>query len=582
MSQGFNLCLLFLITTTTAACQINKHTTHHDTHAAASTTSSPTQSAQPGDVTSAATTTDVASENTTADAPQAAEYLTRPLRLTPTTDLTQNPTQLGKFKGNATRHLARFYDLDYRQCHGYIDPAPALILNTSNASDPYRITAHGDIDVLFIEFQDREVLCQRRSADGKDPVIELPNPHGRTYRVYAGRFKKLAPVDYSLTFENLAKPVNVDWIDASITPLQIDNDLTAPQLITTHLPASSEFTETDRSPVHGDTSCLANPGNLHYALKPDIRLDVQQSTNVTLGIRTPERAHMTLIGPVPADRRNIPTHCLPTHTETRTLEAGTYFIRIGHIPDAAPTAVHFFAHGANAGLDPLTHFTRSATNTPSLSTHARTLSMHYPFLSADLLLTNDAIRQQLFASVAPSLYVVATQDITPDLPVAIFHGPRQDDDTLLEDGRSPEFPRKDELLLLLNEHNIVLAADGSLFTIPAEYLKPAEQADVITLPATVRNTRTFFRHALKLADDSDQGRLEQHTQRQQRYQQCVDKNASDKNPPESPHIARICGLDRLTTENQRFWRQLEDSRTSRRNQALQNIRTHLADLVLVK
>lgn len=555
------LCALILIVISLSGCQINKHATLN--------TATIDQLAE---VSEASADQEIAPEN------QIPEYLPGALRVDPAADLVANPTTFGKFKGRATRQLKDFYTLDDRRCHGFLEPKPALVFNKPGTSNPYKITAHGDIDVLFVEFSDREILCQRRLEDGQDPVIEISDSRGRAYKIYGGRFKKRAPTDFSLTFENLGQPLNVNWLDAEVPALTIDSDLTPPKFHEINLAGAQNST---RSAAHGNDSCSATPGRFTYALVPEIRIDIKQTAAVTLGVRSVNPVHMTLVGPIPEDRRDIPTRCLANATETLELEAGTYYIRLGFPADAASLNenINFFVHGAATALDPLTHFENTPAN---LHVNARALSLHYPFLDANVLLTNDSVGSQLFSTAPPSLYVVATEDITSQQGASIFQGETRPEDTLLKDNRPTELPKKDELLLLLNPQNVVLAADGSIFVIPENLLKPAEQADVITLPTTARNPQTFFRNALLLADDSDQGRLEQYTQRQERYQQCVTKTASDTHAPDSAHVTKTCGLTRLTDENNRLWRQLEDNRTVRRNDALKIVRTRLADLVLVK
>ncbi len=552
-------CLLLLIVLSLTGCQINKHTTRVSDKAV-----------------EAPEVSEVSADQEIDPEDAIPEYVPGALRVDPATDLAANPATFGKFKGRATRQLKSFYNLDNLKCTGFLEPKPALVFNEPGTTDSFKITAHGEIDVLFVEFSDRETLCQRRLEDGQDPVIELPDTRGRAYKVYGGRFKKRAPTDFALTFENLGAPLNVNWLDADVPTLTVDSDLTPPRLLEINV---LNAPETTRSAAHGNDSCSKTPGQFTYELVPEIRVDIQQHAAITMGVRSQTPVHMTLVGPIPDDRRNIPMRCLPSTTETIELDAGTYYIRLGLPKDAANTDVNFFVHGAAAAIDPLTHFENTPANLP---VSARPLSQHYPFLNANVLLTNDSLGYQIFSTAPPSLYVVAAEDILANQSASVFYGEARADDKLLDDGRSPEFPKKDELLLRLNADNVVLAADGSLFIIPENLLKPAEQADVITLPTTTRNTQTYFRHALLLADDSDQGRLEQYTQRQERYQQCVTKTASDKHTPDSEHVTKTCGLARLTAENERMWRQLEDTRTLRRDDALKNIRARLADLVLVK
>ncbi len=548
------LCALLLITLSLSGCQINKYATR------------------------VSEAPEIPAEQEINPEDKFPEYVPGAFHVNPAADLATNPAFFGKFKGTATRQLKSFYDLDDQKCHGFLEPKPALVFDEPGTSDAYKITANGEIDILFVEFSDREVLCQRRLEDGQDPAIELANSRGRAYKIYGGRFKKHAATDFALTFENLGQPLNVNWLDVKVPTLTIDSDLTPPKFLEIKTTGPQSGT---RSPAHGNDTCSTTPGKFTYELVPEIRIEVKQPAVITLGVRSNDSVHMTLVGPIPDDRREIPTRCFATHTETLELEAGTYYIRLGFPKDAANVNenINFFVHGAAAALDPLTHFEKTPSNLP---VSARALSLHYPFLNATLLLANDTLKYQLFTTVPPSLYVVATQDFSLDQAAPTASGEQLTNDKSTEARLASESLKKDELLLLINGENLVIAADGSMFVIPQEYLKPAEQADAILLPTTARSTKVALKSALILADESDQGIIEQYKQRQERYNQCVTKTVSNTNADDSDHVKKTCGYARLNDENLRFEGQLETSRTQRRNEALNNLRARLADLVLVK
>ncbi|MBA2661085.1 MAG: hypothetical protein H0U74_02225 [Bradymonadaceae bacterium] len=524
-------------------------------------------------------------------------YLSTAMRVQSDVELAANPAHFGQFKGRTDLLLRRDYGINRNTCDGYIARRPAMVVDAPNGYEHLKITAHGDVDVLFVEFSNREYLCTIRRPGGQDPAIETRNWPKGPYRIYVGHREQLKEIDYSLTFENLSKPITVDWLDASLPTITIDSDMSKPSFVPVNLAGEPNA---DRDAQHGDHSCASHSGPMKYLLTPDVRLDVRQQAVVTLGIRANAPAMMTLIGPVPSDRRNIPVQCLPSWNESLDLAPGTYFVRVGVDPDKAPSTLNFFAHGAAAGLDPLATFPNVPEGRPVAE---RMLTLHYPFLKTNDLLTDDRIRQQLFVNAPSSLYVVARENLGSNSPATVFLGSPVPGDHILDDGRAFEFPVKDELLLMLNEENLVLAADGSLFVIDSKHLKPAQQADAIALPPAARNSQSYFRHAMTLAGTDDQGRIEQHAQRHDRYKQCADgimvriqpqietlnKDAAanrdqiERITTEAEQRAqRNCGLVRLEEEDRRMWRQLEDSRTRRRTDALQQVRARLADLVLVK
>lgn len=504
-----------------------------------------------------------------------------------------NPAQFGPVSGRNDLLLRRHYSIVRPQCDGFVARRPAIMLDAPDGFQHVRISADGEAQVLFVEMPGRDYRCEVIPSRSGNLTIDGRNWPSGTYRIFVGGPTRLETVNYTLTVEDMTQPATVAWLQGTLPTIDVDGAMSVPRF------ARQSFDDPQRQArdvAHGDTSCLSGPGPLQYPLYPDVQIDVRQSMSVIIGARSDVDGHITLVGPISEDQRNIPTQCLKTSTEEVTLMPGSYYVRYGVLEDAQPRFVDVFVHSSSTRVDPLTHGDGEVP--AGLDVEGRRLPTYYPFLTTQSLVASDLLRHQLYLGASPRLFVAAKEDLNPSSPASVYNGLASDNGASSTDeshlGRFQHLPKKGEALLLLNDENLVLAADGSMFKVDPSHLVPIEQAEPAVMPTDARNGELPMERALQLAGSEDLNRLAMHRESRDRYTECVadtfarvqdrvdrlmmDPEANQAqveriNMDTQNRAERTCGLAQLKEDEKILQQELEQSRTARRQQQLDLVRS---------
>jgi hypothetical protein len=497
-----------------------------------------------------------------------------------------NPAESGPVASRNDHLLRRFYNLTGTQCDGFVARRPAVILDAPEGLQHVRISVEGDAQLLFVEMPGRDFRCESSPGQPANLMLDGRNWPAGTYRVFVGGPGRMDQLSYAVSVEDMTRATNLAWLRTPPPMIVVDETMSGPKFA-----RATPGDDGRRSAEYGEAGCASGGQNLQYPYLPDVGIEVRQGTNAVLGVRSDLPGSVTLLGPIPEDQRNVPTRCLSALTEQVTLVPGSYYVRYGTAAGTLPSFVDVFVHRADATVDPMAH---GGGEVPSgLSVEARRLTVHFPFMSPESLLGSDELRHRLFMAASPDLFVMPTEDLGPSSRTRVFAGRSGERNTAGESETALEYPRKGEPLLLIDDRNVALAADGSLYVVPVDKLTAVVPGSQLAIPVQPRNPGLDFEQMLALAASQDKGRIDYYKQRVAQYDECVaeafsrvqdrlnrlmadeegNRNQIDRLRQDTRNRAeQSCGLTQLEDDRLQLVRDLTTSRTARRQAMLDEAR----------
>lgn len=515
-----------------------------------------------------------------------------------------NPTGLEGISTRSDRLISRYHPGAGTHCEGYLARQVAMTVVADEELSDARFSAHGDAEVLVIVEPAGNIRCEVASGG---PVIAVRDWRPGTYRVYVGTTERNKNFTYDLTFEDFERPVTLPWLhDEEIPTVAIKDTMEEPGHIVVDT-KSSRFSS--RSARHGDATCSAEEAT--FPFHPSLRIVVEETAIIDLSALSDKETTVNLIGPIPENRRDIPTRCLSSQSSNLELEPGEYFVRLGVDDDATPENIGLVVRDSTA-----TGAASFLATTPSegLPVHARELRKHFPFATAENIWQDDGLRAQIFAEAPDELLVGIAQ--APEDARAFDARPAdksaESAEEVTDEQADPEeiepaeyraedvtvdLPQAGEVVLLIDESH-VLTTDGLIFSVSRDVLVPAEDLNEITLPQTPRNPHLTLDEAIKRSADDEQDNIQAFSQVWADFQACRDGelmtieaqlqeyednanfDAAEALVEETNETIReICEEDEAMSQKLLLWESLEDSRTQRRSLMLEENRVRIEALL---
>ncbi len=516
-----------------------------------------------------------------------------------------NPTGLEGISTRSDRLISRYHPAAGNHCEGYLARQVAMTVVADEELSDARFSAHGDAEVLVIVEPAGNIRCEVASGG---PVIAVRDWRPGTYRVYVGTTERNKNFTYDLTFEDFERPVTLPWLnDEEIPTVEIKDTMEEPGHVVVDT-KSSRFSS--RSTRHGDATCSAEEAT--FPLRPSLRIIAEETTTIDLSALSDKETTVNLIGPIPENRRDIPTRCLSSQSSNLELEPGTYFVRLGVDEDAPPENIGLVVRDSSA-----TGAASFLATTPSegMPVHARELRKHFPFVTAENIWQDDGLRAQIFTRAPDELLVGIAQNpenaraYEPQEGVAEEAEPVEeepDEQAEPEEVEPAEYrvedvtvdlPQAGEVVLLIDETH-VLTVDGLIFSVSRDVLIPAEDLDEINLPRTPRNPHLTLDEAIKRSADDEQDNIQAFSQvwadfeacrdgelmtieaQLQEYEDDANFDAAEALVEETNEsIREICEEDEARSQQLLLWESLEDSRTQRRSLMLEENRERIEALL---
>ena len=508
-----------------------------------------------------------------------------------------NPKRLGPFKATGQTWLQDI-GVKTRSCNnGYIPNQPSLVVDVPEQLDKVKLTAT-DGDLLYIRHPDDTYHCIQTQSIGRVPSLTTKWVEGR-HEVYIGVRRSDSTTEAELVFEDLARPLALEWMTADIPTLEMNGSIDGRQSFTREY---SPEENKARSEEWGARRC----GGIDapkYAKKPDLRLEVKKETSFSLGAHSPTDGGVSLIGPMPEDNRDIPSDCIGADEQTRTLEPGTYFLRMGyHEIEDAPPLVHYVVDVPEPEDRP--RLATVETIPEALTIPNRIVTLHFPFLELHHIEQSDRLRKELLLKAPRQLFVAPSRGLDKQTAQVDIKPYESNKNELLDSDPTFSYPQKGEPMLLIKVGNTrksgkVLAADGSIYDVEFDDLVPIAEVESPKLPEDVRNPQVRYDHAQALAGEDDQPLLDRRDERHERFDDCFNKvwepvepkleklkRYPSHNKEEIDRIEREtrekanreCGLGEVRAQDREMWKQLKKNRTERRREFLGEVTERLEKL----
>jgi len=464
-------------------------------------------------------------------------------------------------------------------CEGYVTEGPGVVLELAKPLEHAVISAPG-AGVLLAKFGGKYV-CASPSTVMTTPVLKLDVWPAGKIELFAGHYHQHAKIQYAIEIEDPARKRDLGW------------DKGDKGLVLKALPDKAEIRAL-AIPAAGKTPRdVTECRGFHFRKQPDLAMTLERPlAGLELNGRSGSAFSLMLVGPIPADGRNLPSRCYDDgHAVLARLEAGSYAIKIGTKGEAA--TVTMVVRGPKTPRDPA----MLAPAIPDQLDHAgRALVNQFPELGEDDVMSSDPLRQKLFLIAPKQLFVFPTYDL--DESVAQIH-PRigiSTDDGLPEHTKF-DYPKKNEPLLFIGREQY-LSADGNVYHIlPKD--TALEPSGSIQLPATARNSVLGWGSSVNGAGAEDKGQLDAYWKLSHQFDACSQQvwapfndkigalkreaysEARDERIRSLERAGRErefsgCGETHLNSARDAEHKRLMASRTARRNAGLKDIAKRLA------
>ena len=492
-----------------------------------------------------------------------------------------NPVGVTGITARADRYAPRhFSDLD-SDCDGFVPKRPAMVVATPNELEELRISTTGEADFLIIEHADGSVNCI--AGDERWDFVDSDWPAG-THRLYAGSTQRHVEFGYGVVVEDRQKPLTIPWL----TDEELFVADTVGQL---EKPLQWSFTRkagesTAIPPLVSAPDCLDD--DFDAGSHPAGLLRATEDSRIDLVALTDEKARLVVVGPLTEDGRDVPVKCMDSRGDELSISAGDHLVYLAVEPTQTPVEAELILRDSNTDVDPRYLATVPGEELPVAS---RALQHHYPFLSANTLWYSDALRARFFSAAPPELFVALAEDIEE---VETFvatdrnsgHLHRSVDGARLHAG---------EVALLIDDAGHILTSDQMIVAVDHDLLIPLEELDEPHLVESPRPVSIQPSEALSLATGDDRDQIRDYQRRQQQYEFCrddlyhavdaeIEELAADGAPNHEidelvdraeSRVRRECDESGLRSAATELQQQLEQSRTERRRQALDQHRERI-------
>lgn len=490
-----------------------------------------------------------------------------------------NPIRIKGITGMPNLSLERHFGTSYNMCRGYVSQKADVILNLPRGLPKARLVLKGG-SVIHIRLPNGRYACNSHGYP-RNTILMDNWPAGRLeVRVgtYHNMYSRTRPLGFTLTLEDLSRPRDLNW-SKTIPTLSLAPLLVKPIIWT----ASTQAVAGSRL-RYSSSSC----SRYHFRHQPDFMIKVDQPiTDIHYNLASHKDIMLLLLGPLTADRRNVPQTCMyQGHSTFRRLEPGIYGVKIGTRPNETSIPYTMVLRTRNTPLDPL----EVVRNIPKrLSTWERNLYHFFPQLKKGQLYGNRALAQAIFAKAPKNLFVFPAFDFD-----------KASASPLPSDYQHKEYPKKNEPMLVFGR-GWVMGADGSAFRVQnTTYLRLRPDGPV-AIPRSARNVFQTYGSAFANQGPEDAKAIKAYLNTIKRHRKCVDRvwrpfdrqiNSIRsrrltlwglrririlKNRAES-RAYNVCGTGRLAKMKTKLHKRLIETRTRRRNALLAKLRPHLTSL----
>jgi len=389
------------------------------------------------------------------------------------TDFAPNPTVVGTYSSTGEVSISG-QPHGVSRCSGYVGEEPAVILNLTGSMKNTRISAPG-AGLILAELGDRQYVCDEAGYNGEAPSVMLDEWPAGQLKLFVGGGKDKT-FKYEVRVEDEKRPLDILW-KTKVKTVDVAEIPKDPLIL-------SEVTATTTGMKGG--RC----GNGFFRDMPDVAFQLKRPLgDVTIEVRSAKPIDVQLVGPLNETGRNIPTSCFnDDRTTINRMEAGLYGLRVGTAASGAEVLYHIVVRGKDTsrnGVLAPAKFAEEATVDESV------ISWHYPQLTSNDLETSEANRESISLSAPKAVFVFPKFNM--DKSVASVMGAAS---TSSDKGApTPEYPKENEPLLLLDKSGYVMAADGSMYRVNMKDLG-ADPGGAVVVPATPRNTALSFDRAV--------------------------------------------------------------------------------------
>lgn len=517
-----------------------------------------------------------------------------------------NPVGVQGIRTRADRYIPRHFADVAGDCKGFVARAPALTVEADSGLADAEVRVEGQAEILMIEGP-QATHCLM--GDDAKHVTFADSQPGR-YRFYAGHREYHARFEYSLIFEDMTQAITLPWRDDEEI-IHVDAPGQDQPLIQESLPLSRQG-QHQTAAITPDSACL--PDGFVAAHQPSARMTIEEANDYGLSILSDQDLRVLLVGPVSDDSRDLPTQCLSPHTGPRPWAAGEYFVFPALAGDERPDMMELITYTPEGDADPAYLATEPAADLPVAQ---RSLTKHYPLLTAPRIWSSDNLRQRLSAEAPQELLVGLNADaenariflphsqLSPQPQWAPRSGERPrafevglviaTGDALFDDGAGGDDGSDQER----PPQALFLSADGLIYSLDADLLVAAEDLDEVTIPDDPRSERLLRDQALLLATSDDRELAAQYQELTDDYDRCIDgfydayqdefnalrddgENAEFRRHALidvlEPQARQECDDDQVQQQIAQITESLKNARMTRRQQALGQQRQRLIEL----
>ncbi len=492
-----------------------------------------------------------------------------------------NPVGVESITARSERMISRYYSDAGDHCQGFVARQSAFTLVTDEPIGNVRFAAYGDAQILMVAHADGSVRCEVSTSN---PVITGRDWEPGVYRVFVGVSERNQRFSYDVTFEDLDRPATVPWAD--------DQDIPTINLEDTFAEPGVAAVDTDhrrfkrRSDRHGEHDCVE--GDQEFAHWPSMRILVPSRTTADIVGLSDETLALSLVGPLPEDRRDIPSECLTSRTVGKELEAGEYFLRVGVAEDADPEFVHLVVRDSGA-LASLTFLATEPSG--NLDEEDRALIHHFPFVTAEAVMESYEVAGEVLRAAPAELFLALSETASID-PIGLPEPLDPEAESPYRHG-DPVFEslQPGEVVLLIDDTH-VLALDGLMARVDIADLVPAEIASQRFIPDAPRNTDLTLDEAFTLIGEERPDDLQTFQNLADDYQTCADYEVEEAQPrlerlsgdryeqavaELEEQVYEICEGERLELARDELWAAAEEHLFTLRDGPLQETRQRLQD-----
>lgn len=251
-------------------------------------------------------------------------------------------------------------------CPGYVGEQPVAVLDLEVDAQSVLIEAPGAGSLLVRVLADDTHYCVAPHTTGEVARVRAKTLPAGKVELYVGSRNKGDSVDYSLSFDETSRPIELPW-KATAKPLEVGPKMSAPVFTTLVIPPSNVAAN----------SC--NEKSLGYGRRdPDLVLSLSRPTNdLELWSRGPYADTVGLFGPIPDNGRNPDVTC--DKTKGKTFEPGLYAVFLGRSPSQIETVHTIGLSSKSTSRNPMTPPEKFTSQVPL---EARNVVWHFPELNS--------------------------------------------------------------------------------------------------------------------------------------------------------------------------------------------------------